>query len=62
MYFTVSQLFIVYISSMRFKYDIHFTDGLHVNLTRLNNAEFPDLTRQGAIDVATDKFLYHVIY
>ena len=34
---------------MRFKYNIYFTDGLHVNLKRLNNAEFPDLTRQGLI-------------
>ena len=42
-------------SHMRFKYDIHFTDGLHVNLTRLNNAEFPDLT-QGLINIVTDMY------
>ena len=40
-------------SYLRFKYDVNFTDGLHVNLTRLNNAEFPDLTRQGLINVVT---------
>ena len=61
MYFTVSQLFIEHttplgrnMSYLRFKYD--FTDGLHVNLTRLNNAEFPDLTRQSLINVVTDMY------
>ena len=43
-------------SYLRFKYDVNFTDGLHVNLTRLNNVEFPDLTRQGIINVVTDMY------
>ena len=43
-------------SYLRFKYDVNFTDGLHVNLTRLNNVEFPDLTRQGLINVVTDMY------
>ena len=43
-------------SYLRFKYDVNFTDGLHVNLIRLNNVEFPDLTRQGLINVVTDMY------
>ena len=41
MYFAVSQLFILgrNMSYLRFKYDVHFTDGLHVNLTRLTGAD-----------------------
>ena len=41
---------------LRFKYGVNFTDGLHVNLTRLNNAEVPDLTRHGLIHVVTDMY------
>ena len=41
-------------SYIRFKFDVHFTGRLHVNITRHINAEFPDITRHGLINVATD--------
>ena len=42
------------VSCVRFRCDVHFTDRLHVNITHLINAEFPDLKRHCLINVVTE--------